>query len=524
MVVGGPCCARDGQSGSGSADTFLVSESAPVRSASPSANHWQAHPVASVAIRLLVLFLPVAAAVVIVAALGRATPAPQGAARVLWVGWLFATGTTVALVLERAARRVLPLAILLQLSLAFPDRAPSRFAMARTAGNVRRLRERIDEAKARGIDDDPATAAAQILELVAALSAHDRKTRGHSERVRAYADMLATELQLDDDDRDRLRWAALLHDIGKLHVPSRILNKPGKPDAAEWERLMAHPAEGAAIAAPLAPWLGRWASTIVQHHERFDGTGYPAGLAAEEISIGARVVAVADSFEVMTAARAYKKPMTVPAARRELARCAGTQFDPDMVRAFLNISIGRLWWTVGAASWVAVVPVLGWLERSGEQIAIAVKTAAVVGALGVAGGVQTAGALSAPPPPTAPRVAGSSAPTSPAVPRFSPGPSSASETDRSDHSGDGSAGASGGSSSTEAPSGGSGSSSPTPDPSPTGGGTGGPVDVVTSVVDGATDTVDQTTGGIASPVTGVVDQTVKDAGDTQDPTIGHLGL
>jgi putative nucleotidyltransferase with HDIG domain len=472
---------------------------------------------------LAVVLLPAAAAVVVVWALGRATPAPSGPARILWIGWLFAAGTLVALVLERAARRALPLAILLQLSLAFPDRAPSRFAMARTAGNVRRLHERIDAARARGVDDDPAVAARQILELVAALSAHDRKTRGHSERVRAYADMLASELHLVDDDRDRLRWAALLHDIGKLHVPGRILNKPAKPDPAEWERLAAHPAEGAAIAAPLLPWLGRWAPTIEEHHERFDGAGYPAGLAGDDISLGARLVAVADSFEVMTAARAYKKPMTVPAARRELARCAGTQFDPDIVRMFLNISIGRLWWTVGATSWIAVVPVLGWLERSGEQIAIALKSAAVVASFGLASGVQTAGAVSAPPPRPTTTISGGT-PTSGATTPSPVNPRSHGADRRStDGSTGGGAGdgASGDGSTSEDPPQDPGSRPPATDPGPGGNGV---TEGVTSTVDGVTDTVGETTGGVSAPVTEVVDQTVQGAGDAIDTTLGHLGL
>jgi putative nucleotidyltransferase with HDIG domain len=512
-------------------DTTNVDGTPPGPSTRTPAGHWRAHPVASIAIRTIVVLLPAAAAVVCVALLGRATTPPVGPARILWIGGLFAVGTAIALTLERLARRVLPLAVLLQLSLAFPDRAPSRFAMARTAGNVRRLHERVAEAQARGIDDDPARAARQILELVAALSAHDRKTRGHSERVRAYTDMLASELHLDDEDRDRLRWAALLHDIGKLHVPGRILNKPGKPDAGEWERLAAHPAEGAAIAAPLLPWLGRWSATIVQHHERFDGGGYPAGLEGEEISLGARVVSVADSFEVMTAARAYKKPMTVAAARRELARCAGTQFDPDIVRSFLNISIGRLWWTVGPASWAAVIPVLGWLERSGEQLAIALKTAAIVGALGIAGSVQSAAALGAPPPGAG---SGASADVT-TLPAPSPGPVP-SEAAGGGGSVDGAADGVHDPAEAHEP---SPSASPTGSPTPGGGGIGDTTgdltntvsdtvssvsDAVDGTVDGVTDAVDQTTGGATSSTTGTVDQTVRSASETVQETVRGLGL
>src|SRR5207247_10767862 len=157
-----------------------------------------------------------------------------------------------------------------------------------------------------GVEDAAAGAGRRLLGLVAALSAHDGKPRGHPERVRAYPGMLAGELDRGDEDRDRLRWAALLHDIGKLRVPGRILNKAGKPDRFERERLQAHPAAGAAIAEPLLPWLGRWAATIVQHHERFDGQGYPAGLEGEEISLGARIVCVAHSFEVTTADPPHK--------------------------------------------------------------------------------------------------------------------------------------------------------------------------------------------------------------------------
>jgi putative nucleotidyltransferase with HDIG domain len=171
--------------------------------------------------------------------------------------------------------------------------------------------------------------------------------------------MLAHELRLNRADRDRLRWAALLHDIGKLEVEARVLNKPGKPTPDEWESLKRHPEEGARIAAPLLPWLGEWGKAIEQHHERFDGNGYPNGTAGSQLSLAGRMLTITDSFETMTAARSYKQPMSVVRARRELARCAGGQFDPVLVRAFLNISLGRLMWQVGPASWLAQLPFVG---------------------------------------------------------------------------------------------------------------------------------------------------------------------
>jgi putative nucleotidyltransferase with HDIG domain len=483
---------------------------------------WRARPLLSFLFRAIAALTPAAGAALAATILGHLIPAPVGVARLLWALWLLGSAMLVALVIERVARRLLPLAVLLQLSLAFPDHAPSRFTMARTAGNVRRLEERISRAKQSGVDDDPSKAARQILELVGALSAHDRKTRGHSERVRAYTDMLAGELDLGEEDRDRLRWAALLHDIGKLRVPGRILNKAGKPDRVEWERLQAHPAEGAAIVEPLLPWLGPWASTIVQHHERFDGRGYPAGLEGEEISLGARIVGVADSFEVMTAARAYKRPITPAAARRELARCAGSQFDPAIVRLFLNISIGRLWWTVGPASWMAVTPVLGWLLRSGEQIAIAAKSAALAAALGLGGALQILPASA-----TVPLAVASSSAASGVTPapvgaaRRSPA-----EAIRPDRPNGEDPTGNAGPASDPGPSGGGSTTDPSGDPTPvdvpdsTSGPVGSTVDTLTNTVGGAVDTVTNTVGGAVDTATNTVGNTVDTVTDVVDQTTG----
>ncbi|HEY7400882.1 MAG TPA: HD-GYP domain-containing protein [Actinomycetota bacterium] len=442
-------------------------------------------------------------------ALGRAVPAPAGALVVLWWLGIFAVCSVTAVLVERLARRLLPLATLLQLSLVFPDRAPSRFVLARRSGNVRRLEERVRAAHEQGVSDDPARAAEEILSLVAALSAHDRKTRGHSERVRAFTDLIAGELKLTQDERDRLRWAALLHDVGKLRVPAKILNKPGKPDEHEWELLKRHPAAGARIAAPLLPWLGEWGATIAQHHERYDGNGYPAAFAGEQIAFGARIVSVADSFEVMTAARSYKKPMSVPAAREELVRNAGSQFDPAVVRTFLSISIGRLWWTVGPASWVGITPFFGWLQRAAAQAAAAAQSAAVVAVVGLSGVVapasQSASGSSHPPAPTT-SGAPYSPPTYAPVPQ-NPHPDGAEGQGHGGHGkgqdgGGGKGGGSGGGDDPDTP----------PDP---GGGSGGPVsDTVNTVSDTVTDTVDT--------VSDTVEQTVDDAVDAVDTTIGGI--
>lgn len=321
------------------------------------ARRWRQRRGRAAAVRFWVVGAPVLASVATAWGVHRLLPPVSGLlARGGYLLVLLAVSTLVLVVVDRLTRRLLPLATLLELSLLFPDRAPSRLGLAREAIRRRPIEEQFARVRAAGAD--PGAVAREILTLIAALSRHDRPTRGHAERVRMFTDLLAAQLGLPQHDRDLLRWAAILHDIGKLHVPADLLNKPGRPTEQEWEVLQAHPAHGAEMAAGLLPWLGEWADVIVQHHERFDGTGYPSGLRGREICLGARIVSVADAYDVMTAARAYQRPVSRRAALRELVAHAGVQFDPVVVRAMIAVGVPRLRRAQGALAWLSDVPIV----------------------------------------------------------------------------------------------------------------------------------------------------------------------
>lgn len=173
------------------------------------------------------------------------------------------------------------------------------------------------------------------LALANAVDAKDPYTRGHSERVILYSDRLARALGLDMRDIQTIRLAAALHDIGKIAVPDEILRKPGRLTADEYAVIKTHSERGAAIVGPLEE-LRSVLPGIRNHHERFDGTGYPDGLAGEEIPRDARIICVADSFDAITSKRYYHEERALDAGLEELEHCAGTQFDPDMVRVFVD--------------------------------------------------------------------------------------------------------------------------------------------------------------------------------------------
>lgn len=337
---------------------------------------WQQRRALAATVRVAATLVPVAASVAVgVLAnvqLAVATTVPGAVLRAVGI---MALSLPVLVGVDALARRFLPLTVLLQLSLVFPDQTPSRFKLALKAGSGRRMAKAVGEAKANGLSEVPSEAAEQLVLLATAIGDHDRRTRGHSERVRLYAELIGEGLGLSAAERAKLQWAALIHDIGKITVPPAILNKKGKPDAEEWAILQGHPAAGEAFVAPLEGWLGEWTHAVGGHHEKWDGSGYPRGLVGADIPRSAAIVAVADSFEVMTAVRSYKKAMSLADARREMTRCAGSHFSPEVVRGFLNLSIGDLRRSMGVLAGLAHVPVLGRLTTAASYAPDTISTA-----------------------------------------------------------------------------------------------------------------------------------------------------
>jgi putative two-component system response regulator len=171
--------------------------------------------------------------------------------------------------------------------------------------------------------------------LVMALEAKDEYTAGHSRRVVRFAEAIALEMMLCSEDMDDLHWGALLHDIGKIAVDPHIQNKPETLSKEEYRHIMIHSQIGPSIVEPVA---NKGIQSIIQHHhDRYDGTGYGQEVAGDNIPMGARIVAVADTFDAMTSDRPYRKALTVEESCEEIAKCSGTQFDPNVVKAFLNI-------------------------------------------------------------------------------------------------------------------------------------------------------------------------------------------
>lgn len=165
------------------------------------------------------------------------------------------------------------------------------------------------------------------------IEARDPYTKGHSHRVGQIASAIAKELNWSGDEMEFIDWGGMLHDVGKIGIHDAILNKPGKLDNEEYEAIKLHPSIGAQVVKDIS-FLEPVMPYILEHHERFDGKGYPQGLAGENISIKGRLLAVADAFDAMTSDRPYRKAFKPEIALREILEKASSQFDPKIVEAF----------------------------------------------------------------------------------------------------------------------------------------------------------------------------------------------
>ncbi len=204
----------------------------------------------------------------------------------------------------------------------------------------RKVRDRTTELR-NALKDVSTTYQNTLLALVTALDAREHETSDHSQRVVEYTTAIAQRMTIKGAELDEIGRGALLHDIGKIGVPDAVLLKPGKLTPEEWVEMRKHPDIGYSMIAPI-PFLATPSAIVLSHQERFDGRGYPRNLGKHEIHIGARIFAVADTLDAITSDRPYRKGATFTAAIEEIARCSGTQFDPEVVRAFLDLGEANL--------------------------------------------------------------------------------------------------------------------------------------------------------------------------------------
>jgi len=171
--------------------------------------------------------------------------------------------------------------------------------------------------------------------LVLALSFKNKETGEHSKSVQRYSLMIAKELNLSKEEMEIIECASILHDIGKIGIPDSILEKSSSLSDEEYDKIKEHPIYGEEMSEPFLPKIRK---IIRQHHERFDGKGYPDGLKGKEIEIGARILAVADSFDAMVSDRPYRKGIDRNIAMEEIVRNSSTQFDPEVASILQNLN------------------------------------------------------------------------------------------------------------------------------------------------------------------------------------------
>jgi putative nucleotidyltransferase with HDIG domain len=199
----------------------------------------------------------------------------------------------------------------------------------------RKVRDRTTELRS-ALKDIANTYHNTLLALVAALDAREHETSDHSLRVVQYTSAIAAKMGIKGHELEEIARGALLHDIGKIGVPDAVLLKPGKLTPDEWVEMRKHPNIGFQMIQTI-PFLATPAKIVLMHQERWDGQGYPRNLGKADVHVGARIFSVADTLDAMTSDRPYRKGTTFAHAIEEVRRCSGSQFDPEVVRAFLDL-------------------------------------------------------------------------------------------------------------------------------------------------------------------------------------------
>jgi HD-GYP domain-containing protein (c-di-GMP phosphodiesterase class II) len=194
----------------------------------------------------------------------------------------------------------------------------------------------------KGLYSPPVAENAEAIVLQRLFAAYDRETRAHVQRTARWARAVACRLHFADEEIDRVYLAALLHDIGKISISPAILHKRGALDEVEQRIIRLHPEIGYHILLQAGGAFGALATIVVAHHERWDGQGYPLGLAGEEIPLAARILAVVDAFDAMTSQRCYRRTLPFSEACQELRNCAGSRYDTLIVTAFLAVIEERI--------------------------------------------------------------------------------------------------------------------------------------------------------------------------------------
>lgn len=175
-----------------------------------------------------------------------------------------------------------------------------------------------------------------VLALAKTIEARDTYTGNHSDRMTELAVHTAAAMNCSQEEIQAIRWASLLHDIGKIGISDAVLHKPAPLNPQEWEIIRSHPQKGAEIILMVSN-LEHVAMLVLAHHEKYDGSGYPYGLSGTRVPLGARILTVADAYSAMVDGRIYRPPLSHEEAIEELLRCSGTQFDPQVVQVFISL-------------------------------------------------------------------------------------------------------------------------------------------------------------------------------------------